>query len=109
MQAGYVTFGSFNNPAKLSASTLWTWAELLARGSRLLLNGKAFAEAGTGTRLIEAMATHGVAPERIEAMGWAGDDRAHLSMHDRIDIALDPFPYNGRRRRASRCGWACPS
>ena len=94
---GVVTFGSFNNPAKLSPSMLQTWAELLKRvpDSRLLLKGKAFADAGARARLLGAMAAHGVAPERIEAMGWAGDERSHLAMYARVDIALDPFPYNG--------------
>lgn len=96
-QTGFITFGSFNNPAKLSPATLQTWAELLncVPHSRLLLKGKAFAEASTRARLLDAMAAHGIACERIEAMGWAGDERSHLAVYERVDVALDPFPYNG--------------
>jgi predicted O-linked N-acetylglucosamine transferase (SPINDLY family) len=94
---GVVTFGSFNNPAKLSPGTLQTWSGLLRRvpQSRLLLKGKAFADRGARARLLDAMVAHGVAAERIEAVGWASDERAHLAAYERVDIALDPFPYNG--------------
>ena len=43
---GSITFGSFNNPAKLSPSTLDAWASLLTRlpNSRLLLKGISFSD-----------------------------------------------------------------
>ena len=46
LTAGAVTFGSFNNPAKLSAATYDAWAALLARlpRSRMLLKGASFAD-----------------------------------------------------------------
>src|SRR5205807_8143365 len=37
----------------------------------------------------------GVAAERIELMGWLPGAAAHVSAYHRVDIALDPFPYNG--------------
>jgi predicted O-linked N-acetylglucosamine transferase (SPINDLY family) len=33
--------------------------------------------------------------ERIELVPMLADTAAHLGLYDRIDIALDPFPYNG--------------
>jgi protein O-GlcNAc transferase len=35
-----------------------------------------------------------VGPERVELAPWL-PEQAHLALYDRIDIALDPFPYNG--------------
>lgn len=37
----------------------------------------------------------GVYPERVEFCGPVPDMVSHLSFYNRIDIALDTFPYNG--------------
>ena len=44
--AGHVTFGSFNNPAKITPRVVATWAEVLRRvpGSRLVLKYRGFGE-----------------------------------------------------------------
>ena len=34
-------------------------------------------------------------PDKIELLGMIPDIADHLSCYNRIDIALDPFPYNG--------------
>jgi protein O-GlcNAc transferase len=96
MATGTVTFGSFNSPPKLSAATLDTWAQVLARlpRARLLLKGKPFADAATRALYLNRLAERGVVPERVELAAWL-PDQAHLALYDRIDIALDPFPYNG--------------
>ena len=97
LATGVVTFGSFNNPAKLSASTLDAWARLLIRlpQARLLLKGKAFADPGARALLLARLGEHGVAAERVELVGWLPGADAHLALYDRMDVALDPFPYNG--------------
>jgi predicted O-linked N-acetylglucosamine transferase (SPINDLY family) len=96
LTTGTVTFGSFNSPAKLSAATLDAWAQVLARlpKARLLLKGKPFADAATRALYLDRLAERGVAPERVELAVWL-PDQAHLALYDRVDIALDPFPYNG--------------
>ena len=97
LTAGRVTFGSFNNPAKLSPTTLDAWAALLARlpDARLLLKGKPFADAATRDLYRERLAARGVAPARVELIGWTKASAHHLKLYERVDIALDPFPYNG--------------
>ena len=94
---GRVTFGSFNSPAKLSPSTLNVWARLLTRlpDARLLLKGKPFADAATGALFRARLGERGIAAERVELMGWVPGTTSHLALYDRVDIALDPFPYNG--------------
>jgi protein O-GlcNAc transferase len=96
LATGTVTFGSFNSPPKLSAATLDTWAQVLARlpEARLLLKGKPFADAATRALYLDRLAERGVSPERVELAAWL-PGQAHLALYDRIDIALDPFPYNG--------------
>lgn len=97
LTSGHVTFGSFNNPTKLSPATLVTWARLLKHlpQSHLLLKGHPFADAATRAYFLSRLGAHGVATERVELVGWVPSGTAHLALYDRVDIALDPFPYNG--------------
>ena len=94
---GFVTFGSFNNPAKLSDTTIALWAALLRRlpTARLLLKGQSFADAATAAFTRERFAGHGLAPERLDLVARIADTAGHLGAYARIDIALDPTPYNG--------------
>jgi predicted O-linked N-acetylglucosamine transferase (SPINDLY family) len=96
LTTGTVTFGSFNSPPKLSPATLDAWAQVLTRlpEARLLLKGKPFADAATRALYHGRLAERGVGPERVELAPWL-PEQAHLALYDRIDIALDPFPYNG--------------
>jgi protein O-GlcNAc transferase len=97
LKTGTVTFGSFNNPAKVSAATFDAWATLLSRlpQARLLLKGAPFADAATRALFLARFAERGVAAERIELVAWLPGAAAHLALYHRVDIALDPFPYNG--------------
>jgi predicted O-linked N-acetylglucosamine transferase (SPINDLY family) len=97
LNTGTVTFGSFNNPAKVSAATLDVWAKLLSRlpQARLLLKGKSFADATTRALFLARLGERGVATERVELVAWQAGTTAHLALYHRVDIALDPFPYNG--------------
>lgn len=97
LKTGMVTFGSFNNPVKLSEATFEAWAKLLVRlpHARLLLKGKSFADAATRALVLARFGERGVAADRIELLSWLSGSADHLALYDRVDIALDPFPYNG--------------
>jgi predicted O-linked N-acetylglucosamine transferase (SPINDLY family) len=91
--AGHITFGCLNKFTKVSDDALRAWAQLLARtpNSRLILHAPV---GQTRDRVLAMMATESVAPDRIEFVGRrpAID---YLETYNRIDVALDPFPYNG--------------
>jgi protein O-GlcNAc transferase len=97
LKSGTVTFGSFNNPAKISAAAFDAWATLLSRlpQARLLLKGKPFADAATRALFLARLGERGVAAERVELAARLPGEAAHLAVYRRVDIALDPFPYNG--------------
>ncbi len=97
LTAGTVTFGSFNNPAKLSSATLDVWSALLTRlpTARLLLKGKPFVDEATRALFRARLADRGIAAERVAVTGWVAGSTHHLAFYERVDIALDPFPYNG--------------
>jgi len=94
---GFVTFGSFNNAAKISEETIALWAAILLRlpDARLLLKSRVFGDADVRARLHRAFAAHGVAAERIDLLGPQDERDDHFRAYDRLDIALDPTPYNG--------------
>ena len=97
LESEIITFGSFNNPTKYSAATTDAWAELLRRipQARLLLKGLPFADASTRARYHARFSERGVPPQRITLLGRIPDQATHLAHYREMDIALDPFPYNG--------------
>jgi protein O-GlcNAc transferase len=96
-QTGHITFGSFNKLAKISPTTIALWANVLAAvpQSRLLIKTKPLAEIETQNALAARFAAHGIGAERLDLLAWDPDDRGHLGVYGRVDIALDPIPYNG--------------
>ena len=94
---GYVTFGSFNNLAKVNEDVVRLWSEVLASvpGSCLVLKNRAFSDEGTRSRYDRQFEAAGIDPGRVEYISWSDSIKDHLSLYGKVDIALDTFPYNG--------------
>ncbi|MBK8117207.1 MAG: tetratricopeptide repeat protein [Candidatus Accumulibacter sp.] len=94
LSQGHVTFGSFNRPTKISASVIALWAQLLVAvpRSRMLLG--AMRTDGRVEQLIDEFARHGVVKERLSFHPRSAMTD-YLELHQRVDICLDTFPYNG--------------
>ncbi len=94
---GFITFASFNNVTKVNKSVVAAWAGILndLPGSRLLLKSRQLADRGARRRLLDLFSHHGVEPRRLELLGGLLTRSEHLATYARVDIALDPFPYNG--------------
>jgi protein O-GlcNAc transferase len=92
--SGTITFGSCSKPAKWNNAVIRTWAAILRQvpDSRLLLHHSTTGSAQTC--VLEEFFSHGIAPNRIGISG-ALDWRAHWEWFHQVDVALDPFPYNG--------------
>jgi len=93
---GYLTFGCFNNLTKMNDSVVALWAQVLASvpGSRLFLKSPQFSEASVQQQVVERFAACGVDRSRMIMEGLSS--RAdYLKTYQRVDIALDPFPYTG--------------
>ncbi|MDX6752520.1 hypothetical protein SH611_22195 [Geminicoccaceae bacterium 1502E] len=97
LASGRITFGSFNNAAKLNGRVVALWARLLRElpGSRLLLKSSLERHEEHRRRHLDAFAAAGVAPERVTFLGRTPDLMSHLALYGEVDIALDTFPYNG--------------
>jgi len=97
IKRGAITFGSFNSPQKMSPSTLATWGRILGAvpGSRLVLKSLSYAEPTLRQRFVDAFAASGIETSRIDFRPPQPRMEDHLGSYGEIDIALDPFPYNG--------------
>lgn len=97
LERGWVTFGSFNYAAKMTLRVVETWAEILRRvpGSRLVLKYTGLDDPGVREQMRARFARWGVAEDRVEMLGLALGGAEHYRNYQRLDIALDPFPYNG--------------
>lgn len=97
LEAGRITFGCFNNPTKMNDAVVALWARVLhgVTDSRLFLKSRRFSDPGVCESVRQRFAVFGVAAERILMQGFAPNREEHLAAYNQVDIALDPFPYNG--------------
>ena len=93
--SGGVTFASFNVLSKVNEPVIECWARIVNRvpGSRLLLKAAVLKDPGAASEMRGRFARAGLASDRLEMMGWVASDP--LLLYERVDVALDPFPYNG--------------
>jgi predicted O-linked N-acetylglucosamine transferase (SPINDLY family) len=97
LAGGRITFGSFNNLAKVSADAMALWARILkqVRGSRLLIKSRVINDESIRRRIRRAFAAHGVDSRRLDLRGRQPSNASHMAMYGEVDVALDTFPYNG--------------
>ncbi len=97
MANGHVTFGSFNNIAKVTPTTLAMWASVLNAlpDSRLLLKAAGLAYDSVRERLAAELEVLGVQRHRVDFEAWKAESGEHLAAYGKIDVALDTTPYNG--------------
>jgi predicted O-linked N-acetylglucosamine transferase (SPINDLY family) len=91
---GHVTFGSFNQPAKLGDGVLRLWARLLAKVADSHLLMAPVPPGHARERYLQIFAAHGIAPARLEFEPYL-PPLQYQALRNRVDIALDPFPMNG--------------
>lgn len=94
---GFVTFGSFNNLRKVTPQAIETWSQILNAmpTSKLVLKARPFADPMTADRYRDLFAMQGIDEARLMFRGAIAAPAEHLAAYADIDIALDPFPYNG--------------
>lgn len=97
LETGTVTFGSFNTLPKVNEKVVALWAEVLRNvpHSRLFIKSPPLTDPVTAERYFGLFESHGIGRDRVELIGHTATQAAHLELYKRMDIALDPFPYNG--------------
>jgi hypothetical protein len=96
LKNGYVTFGSFNNPAKLDEMTVAAWALILRErpNAKLVLKYSYFRDPVLQRATQARFAAYGANPEQLEFRDESKGLDYLLEFRD-IDLALDPSPAIG--------------
>lgn len=97
LKNGFVTFGSYNNIYKMSDGAVAVWSQLLhaVPTAKLLLKAAPLRN-DDGRRAVEQrFVAHGIDAERLILRAPVGSHLAHFESYGDLDIAVDPFPYNG--------------
>lgn len=94
---GYITFGSFNNLAKVSDATIKIWSDVMTRipDSRLFIKSASLGGGAARKRVTESFARCGITENRLILKVHAPTPFEHLELYSEVDIALDTYPYHG--------------
>jgi predicted O-linked N-acetylglucosamine transferase (SPINDLY family) len=92
----HVVFGSFNNLAKLSDTTIALWSAVLAgiSDSRMILKYRGLGDPALADALVARFESNGIEASRIECRDWTEEAEVNAAFAD-VDIMLDTFPYSG--------------
>lgn len=95
LKNGYITFGSFNRASKIEQDTVSLWASVLKAipNSRIFMRSKTFSDYEID-RVRKLFEEHDISFDRITIKGQTTFDD-FMASYAAIDIALDPFHFNG--------------
>ncbi|MBR1421652.1 MAG: hypothetical protein IJ575_11450 [Selenomonadaceae bacterium] len=90
----FISFGSFNNIAKLTDEILTAWSQILSRiqNSKLIIKAKICSIQSGREILIERLNRLKLPIDRIELRPFSQN---YLEDYRDVDISLDTFPYQG--------------
>ena len=96
MKNGFITFGSFNSASKLNDTVIDVWSTILnsVQNSKLVLKWRTFIDPLTVQFFKDKFIRNGVNPNNVEFQS-ASFHSDLFREYDKIDIALDPFPFTG--------------
>ena len=89
----FITFGSFNNFRKINDEVINAWSKILKKvpNSKLVLTPS---DSASLHLISEKFLKKGVL-NSIKFQSYKKDFDVHLNQYNKIDFALDTFPYNG--------------
>lgn len=97
LSTGVITFGSFNNLAKVTQNVIEVWSRILqkVKNSRLMLKTDALSEDAVRKKILMAFKDQGIDENQLLLLGSDPSQLEHLQRYSMVDVALDTFPYNG--------------
>jgi predicted O-linked N-acetylglucosamine transferase (SPINDLY family) len=94
LDAGFVTFGSFNRVGKLTPFAIRLWCRLLRELPNSIMILAAVPLDERRHKLAAMFGEGGIVEERL-AFFPRSDMPTYLALHNQVDICLDTYPYTG--------------
>jgi len=93
---GYITFGSFNRYNKINSMVIGVWEKILKAipNARFVIKTKEFLTPKLRKQFLDTFKDKSVL-ERVIILPYSDTYTEHLPDYNKIDIALDTFPYSG--------------
>ena len=93
MKNKYITFGSFNNTNKISDEVVSVWSKILqsTNNSRLIIKSSHV----YSDEILKEKFEKNKVLNLITFLGKKNSFEEHINEYQKIDLALDTFPYNG--------------
>jgi predicted O-linked N-acetylglucosamine transferase (SPINDLY family) len=103
----FITFGSLNNISKINDEVIKLWSKILlnTKDSKILIKNYQLDSAELREIVKKKFANFNVPEENVILEGKANRDEL-LQTYNKIDIALDPFPYGGGTTNFE-AAWMC--
>ncbi|XVF76159.1 hypothetical protein PTKIN_Ptkin13bG0243800 [Pterospermum kingtungense] len=94
---GFITFGSFNNLAKITPKVLQVWARILCAvpNSRLVVKCKPFCCDSVRQKFLTTLEQLGLESRQVDLLPLILLNHDHMQAYSLMDISLDTFPYAG--------------
>jgi len=107
LKNGYITFGCFNNPNKISENFISVCSKILlnVENSKICLQSSQFIESVNREKILKLFEKNSITPNRI-ILGYESERIKLIKSYSNIDIALDTFPYNGGTT-SFELSWMC--
>lgn len=93
---GYITFGCFNNLSKINQRVVSLWCKILKSipGSKIFLKTPKLSDSYLRKKITDNFQNEGVDKSALILEGHS-PRKEFLNSYNKVDIALDPFPYSG--------------
>jgi predicted O-linked N-acetylglucosamine transferase (SPINDLY family) len=96
LKNGHITFGCFQNLAKVGDDVLTVWGKVfeVLPDARLRWQCKQLGDPAVKAQIVERLQRHGIDPSRVVMHGTTSRE-AYLAAHGEVDVILDTFPFPG--------------
>ncbi len=92
-----IVFASFNNATKINQEVVNTWSKILIKlpESTIIFKTRTLKDKSAAANLRKRFSRNQITPQRILIYSDNFTSADHFLAYNQVDIALDPFPYNG--------------
>jgi len=97
LKNNFITFGCINKLSKINDEVILLWTKILLSipNAQLIIKNKNLQNKNIANSIIQKFENQNISKKRIIFIGESKTRKESLETYNKIDIALDPFPYQG--------------